>query len=104
MKSYFWSGISRDDRLKAIDEIAGIADRYATIINFQRFSDLSLSLILAVEECKLIELQASLKKIMSLGGIDAEPSDSKTESIVLLNITFTKGTGDLKIEVPDMPE
>jgi hypothetical protein len=104
MKSYFWSGISRDDRLKAIDEIAGIADRYATILNFQRFSDISLSLVLEVDECKLPELQAGLKKIMSLEGNEDVPTDSLSICTVLLNITFTKGTGDLKIDIPDMPE
>jgi hypothetical protein len=101
MNRYYWSGISNDERIKAISEITYIVDRYATILNFQRFSDVSLSLILELEECNLNDLQISLNKIMSIENIDTNLSDSKTDCIVLLNITFTKGSGDLEIGEPN---
>jgi hypothetical protein len=104
MKRYYWSGISNDERTKAISEITGIVNRYATILNFQRFSDISLNLVLEVEECRLNDLQISLKNIMSIEGIDTNLTDSKTDCIVLINITFTQSTGDMKIEVPNIPE
>jgi hypothetical protein len=103
MKNYYWSGICNIDRLKAIDEITGIANRYATILNFQRFSDISLSLILDVEEGNLTNLKNGLSDIMSMDCADTDLDGSEPECIVLLHITFTKGTGNLKIEVPDIP-
>jgi hypothetical protein len=102
-KRYYLSGISNDDRIKAMSEITEIVDRYATILNFQRFSDVSLSMVLEIEEFQIKDLQANLKKIMSIDDLVSNPSDSKTDCLVLLNITFTKGTGDLEIEVPNIP-
>jgi len=61
MKRHFWSGISRDERFKAMSEITGIVDRYATILNFQRFSDISLGLLLETEEFKLNDLLISFR-------------------------------------------
>ena len=104
MKRYFWSGISRDERIKAISEITGIVNKFATILSFQKFSDISLGLLLETEECKLAELRTGLQKVVSLGDTEGELTDSKAGCIVHLNITFTEGTGDLEIEVPDIPE
>ncbi|MBA7518082.1 hypothetical protein ES705_10148 [subsurface metagenome] len=104
MKRYIWSGISNDERIKAISETTSIVDRYATILNFQRFSDISLGLLLEIEECRLTDLQISIKNIISIEGIDTNLTNSKTDCIVHLNITFTKGIGDLEIEVPNIPK
>ncbi len=103
MKRYYWSGICASDRIKAIDDITFTADRYATILNFQRFSDISLSLILETGEGRLTDLLLSLRNIMLLDTGDKNWSDSETVCIVLLNITFTKGSGDLKLDVPNIP-
>lgn len=104
MKKYYWSGISNDERTKAISEINSIVNSYATILNFQRFSDISLNLILEIEEGKLNYLLMGLKRIMTIQ-VDTENTlGSQVECLVLLNITFTKGTGDLEIEVPNIPE
>ena len=104
MNKYYWAAISNDERINAINEITGIVNRFATISNFQKFSDISLNLILELEECYLNNLLNELKEILSLDSINASFPDSKTPCIVLLNITFTKGTGYLEIEVPDISE
>ena len=105
MKRNYWSGISKDERVKAIDEITGIVDRYATIMNFQKVSDISLSLMLEVRECDLKNLQEGLEKLMVLEGTfpGKNPVNSKRESIVFLNVTFTQGTGDMKTNIPHIP-
>ncbi len=41
---------------------------------------------------------------MGLNDFSFLNSNSKAKSIILLIITFTKGTGDLRIEVPAIPE
>ena len=103
MKRYYWNGISKDERIKSISEITTIVDRFATIINFQRFSDISLSLVIEIEEYKLNELYKKLAEVMFIEGFDQTQSESTAECIILFNITFTKGTGELKYEVPQIP-
>ena len=104
MKRYYWNGISKDERIKSISEITTIIDRFAAIKNFQRFSDISLSLVIEIEEFKINDLYTCLEKIMYIEGFDHTLSDSTAECIILFNITFTKGTGDLKFEMPSIPE
>jgi hypothetical protein len=104
MKKFYWSAISDEERIKAISEITEIINRHANISDFKKFSDISLNLIIEAEERKLNGLLNSLKNILSVKIDHADFTDSTTECIVLLNITFTKGTGDLEIEVPNIPE
>jgi len=104
MKRYYWSGISNDERIKAIDEITHIVNDYATILNFQRFSDISLNLVLEIEECKLNDLYASLTNILSIEDYAAKTSEKQTDCLLLINITFMKSTGDLEIDVPYFPK
>ena len=40
---------------------------------------------------------------MSIEGVNNNLTASKKDCLVLINITFTKGTGDLTIEVPNVP-
>ncbi|KAF0197769.1 MAG: hypothetical protein FD166_1669 [Bacteroidetes bacterium] len=103
MNSHFWSGICRAERIKSISGITGIADRYATILNFQKFSDISLSLMMETEECRLAGLLTDLKTILLIEGADAIPSDSMKTCLVFLNISFTEGTGHLEFPVPEIP-
>jgi hypothetical protein len=102
MKRFYWSGISRDDRIKAISEITDVVNRYASILNFQKFSDLSLNLVL--EERKVSDLFRGLQTILSMEKSDTETSVSTADCSVLLSITFAKSKGDLKVEVPNIPE
>jgi hypothetical protein len=104
MKRFYWTAITNDERIKAIDEITSIVNRYATILNSQRFSDISLNLVLEVDKGRLNDLQNGLNRIMALDCADTDFSDSNAECVVLLSITFTKGTGDLEIENPNIPE
>lgn len=103
MKRYYWSAISRDERHKAIGEITDTVNRHAIVLNFQRFSDLALSLLLEVEAGKLPALFADLNSILSLNGGDPESTSSANTCLVFLNITFARGTGNLAIEVPEVP-
>jgi hypothetical protein len=103
MKRYYWNGISKDERIKSISEITAIVDSYAAIINFQRFSDISLSLVIEIEEYKINELYKKLEEVMFIEGFDNALSNSTAECIILFNITFTKSTGDVKYVVPAIP-
>ena len=103
MKKSYWTGMSTRPRLQAMAEVTAIVDRYAIILNFQRFSDVSLSLLLEVEECKVTALYEKLHSILMLDGLVEEMTDSTRDCMVFMNITFALGTGDLQIDVPDIP-
>ena len=104
MKKYYLSAISNDECNIGISEIASIVDKYATILNFKRFSDISLSLIIEIEERKLQAMLNALKTIVSIADSLSSLSESTSECFIFLNIIFTKGTGDVEIEVPNIPE
>lgn len=101
---YYWSGISKEERTQAISDIKEIVNRYATILNFQRFSDLSLSLVLETEERRLKDMQEELNRIMQTEGACATPTDYYRDCLVFLNVTFIKSTGDFEIKMPNFPE
>jgi hypothetical protein len=104
MKRFYWKGISTDDRRKAIGEITLIVDKYGLIANFQRFSDVVFSLLIEIEERKLNGLFDELKTIISIEGHEGNLTEATNDCFIFLNITFTKSTGDLEIEVPNFPE
>ena len=101
---YYWSGISSEERIKALSELTEIVDHNASILQFQRFSDISIGLCLEMPECRLNELQKALAVIMSVECPQTNLAHSAEDCIVLLNITFTRGMGNLEIEAPSFPE
>jgi hypothetical protein len=103
MKRFYWTGISHDERIKAISETTYIVDKYGIISTSNRFSDLSFNLMIEIEECKVNDLYINLKEILFMEDMESYLTDSRTDCVVFLSITFTKSTGDLKIEVPNVP-
>jgi hypothetical protein len=102
MSRHYWSGISRDERIKAISDIHAIIDKYAIILNFQRFSDISLSLVLELDESDPGAFKTELSTIIQLDDTREDKTPEKNV-IIYLNVSFTEGTGDLTIEVPHIP-
>lgn len=103
MKRIFWEAFCDKDRNVAINEIKEIINRYGFIVDSKMFSDVSMSFIVEIEELKIDKLYKSLKSHIKLKEFDFLNSDSKNETIVLINLTFTHGTGDFRIEAPPIP-
>jgi hypothetical protein len=103
MNNIFWTAYCNNDRIIAISEIEQIVNIYGYITDFKHFSDVSISITIELEELNIDKLYSALKKYMSLNDFDEIHSTSNSERIVLLNITFIKGTGDLRIETPAVP-
>lgn len=76
---------------------------YGDIVDVHLFSDVSLSLTIEIAEFKIDSLYEALTREMSLQRKEPLNSNAKLERIVYLHITFSKGTGKLKIEVPAVP-
>ena len=103
MANIFWAGFSVDERHAAIDGIRSVVSRFGDIVDARLFSDLSLSLTIEIQELKMDGLYDELSKIIGLPEPKYQNSTSTKERTLYLNITFAKGTGNLKREVPAVP-
>jgi len=103
MGNIFLTGYSNDERHKAIHEIQSLVSKYGDIIDFKFFSDISLSMVIEINEFKIDKLYDDLSKKLGMNKFEYLNSISQTERTIYLNITFVKGTGSLKIEVPSVP-
>ena len=74
-------------------------------MNFNMFSDLAITFSIEIPENKIIELHNALKSILKISDIESKHAipQSKKEWLIFMNISFSKGTGELKIEKPEVP-
>jgi len=100
-----WTAFTNKNRLETIEKIKDIISRNdGYIINFSMFSDLALTLSIEILENKIKTLHKSLTSILSVCDLDLQDSErSKKEYLILLNISFSKGTGKMKSQIPDVP-
>ena len=103
VKNIFWTGFCINERIICISKIEDVIADLGFIYDFKMFSDISISFIISVEEHKIDKLFSQLKKYISLKDFELINSSSPDERIVFLNVTFLKGTGNFKIEVPEVP-
>ena len=103
MENLFWTGYSNDERHSAINKIQSIVSKYGDLVDFHLFSDISLSMKIEIEELKINKLYDELSHNIGIDKFEYLNSIAKRERTVYLNITFSKGTGNLKIEVPSVP-
>lgn len=105
-KKLNWQAYSVNDRNETIEKVKeAISRNDGYILNFNMFSDLALSLHIEIEENRIIDLHSALKGIIKLSDIDVEKilGTSRKEWFVFLNISFSKGKGELKTKVPAVP-
>jgi hypothetical protein len=103
MKNIFWKGYSHAERHAAINMIQNAISKYGYLVDFKLFSDTSMGVSIEIDECKIDGLYDELTKIIDLEDFEHLNSTSTKERKVYLNITFSKGTGNLSIEVPAVP-
>ena len=103
MGNVFWTGYCDKERIAAISEIERIVDLYGFITDFKQFSDISISIMIELEESRVDVLYNALKRFVNLNEYEGLHSTSNRERSIFLNITFSKGTGDLRVEVPAVP-
>jgi len=99
-----WKGISKDDRHNAIFKIEEITNKFGSITDFRMFSDLEISFKIEIGISKVNQLYTELSTCLNLNENNKElPSNLNKECLILLQVTFVKGKGNLKIEVPNVP-
>lgn len=99
----FWKGFSNSERHAAINEIERTIIRYGYITDFKLFSDLEISFAIDIEESKIDRLYEALMENIALTDIEKVNSDSIEMRSILLNVSFSKGTGNLENIIPSVP-
>lgn len=103
MVRLYWKGYSHHERTAAISAIQEIVARHASIVDFKLFSDLELALVIEVDGNKIAALYQDLYAELQMDEIADHDLDSAAESTILFNITFGKGTGNVKQSIPEVP-
>lgn len=103
MENIFWTGYSNNERHASINTIENVVSKYGDIVDFKFFSDISLTMAIEIEEFKIDALYNELANTIRIDKFETLNAVSKKERKVYLNVTFTKGTGNLTIEVPNVP-
>lgn len=103
MDTIFWTAYSNDERHAAINKLQHVVSAYGDIVDTTFFSDISLNIKIEIEESRIDGLYDGLRTIVGIDKFEYLNSNSRKERVVFLNITFNKGTGNLKIEVPSVP-
>lgn len=99
----FWSGFTSKERAAAILELERIINQFGFIIDFQPFSDISLSIVIEVEESHIDQLHDALAKYLHMNTFDKMPTVSTKERTIYLNVTFSNAKGNLRNEIPAVP-
>lgn len=103
MKRVFWTGICNESRITGISRIQDSINKYGFILDYKFFSDISVSMVIESEERNVEKLYQELTKSISISNFEEFTSELNNPCTILLNITFTKDTGSLRIEVPAVP-
>lgn len=103
MNRYYFTACCSSQRITGISDIEKIIVKYGYIIDFKMFSDLSIGFMIETDEQRLVPFFEELKSYMNMNNFEPEYTRLLGDCIVLLNVFFTKGTGDMTIEVPSVP-
>ncbi len=103
MKRIYWKGIVPRERISSINSIADIISTHGSVLEFKRFSDLSLGFVVETTYAFVKGLREELQNFMTIDAEEPGSEDGLETIIILLHITFATGTGKLEIEVPNVP-
>lgn len=101
-----WQVYTNDDRNEVIENIKNtISACDGSIMNFNMFSDLAMSFSIETEEHNIIELHKDLSTILKISDFDQKRinQNSKKEWLISMNISFGRGKGELKKDIPAIP-
>jgi hypothetical protein len=88
MENIFWKAYSNEERHAAIQKIQTIISTYGHIVDFNVFSDVSISIKIEIQELHIDALSQELKLNLGMDNADPLHSHSTTERVVFLNISF----------------
>lgn len=101
-----WVAYSNKERNAAINQVQHIIDTNdGYILNFNLFSDLALSLMIEIEESNIPNLYDELESILNFSSSKPKNINNKSKKSfwILMNLSFSKGNGNLTKEIPNVP-
>lgn len=105
-KKLYWTALSQNDRLEDIESIKRtISDQGGSIVHFSMFSDMALGLAIEIDEADIVALYRAFEAFLKLveeapQGLDSEGEE---EWLIRMHVSFGKGTGDMKLQIPMVP-
>ena len=93
MKRFYWVGYCEQDRL---------INNYRALVNTNCFCDLAISFVIEVSADQIQALYVNLQEYIHLEEVDGFPA-SGSYACTVVNLSFTNGSGNLKIETPSVP-
>jgi len=106
MKKFRLKAFASEDRHNIIESVQDIVnDSKCFLISYKMFSDLQMSMYIEMKEHRLLNFYHRLSKKIKLSVFDLNDYDvhSKKTCRVYLNVSFVKGVGNLKVNVPKIP-
>ncbi len=100
---YYFTGYNYQARVQGIADITQAVSPWGAILDFKLFSDVVISFEIEVVAAKVGSLYASLAAVMEMEPFTQVVPDSQNEVLVLMQVTFAKGTGNMRHEVPAVP-
>lgn len=100
---YYFAGYNYQPRVQGIADIERAISPWGAILDFKLFSDVVIAFEIEVEAAKVMGLYASLAAVMEMEPFTQSVPDSAQEVLVMLQVTFAQGTGNMRHEVPAVP-
>lgn len=100
---YYFTGYNYQSRAQGIADITQAVGPWGAILDFKLFSDVVISFEIEVIAAQVHSLYASLAAVMEMEPFDVAVPETAQEVLVLMQVTFAKGTGNMRHEVPAVP-
>ena len=105
-KDRYWKIVTAENRHEFIGKIEKIVDNNGgSIIDFNLFSDISISFNIEIKMKDVLSFYKELKKNTSISPIDTEILRSRNpkDIFIFINASFSGGKGSMSTCVPDVP-
>jgi len=103
MPNLFWTGYTEQERTHFLHTIQPLIAPFGDIVDFKLFSDLAITITIEIKECNINLLYKAMIAHLNMDPVTGLHLQSSKEQTLFLNISFSKGRGDLQIEVPAVP-
>lgn len=100
---YYFTGYNYLPRVQGISEIERAIGPYGAILDFKMYSDVVIAFEIEAEAAKVRSLYASLAAVMEMEPFEVAVPETGQEVLVLMQVTFSQGTGNMRHEVPAVP-
>lgn len=99
----YWEAISQFTESETIVTLENAVKPFGYILDFKRFSDLALSVDIEVKPACMLPLWEAMSATFRMSGRGESELPNDSEMKLFLHISFAKGSGLKRFEVPAVP-